>query len=85
MYYDVYLPWYLNKETYFINKKKNEKKYNCIIKEKKFNSIFPLKKVIGHLVVANKKRIIVNLFFERQYWKMKHLIKKKIFLKSWKY
>jgi hypothetical protein len=36
-------------------KKKNERKYSCTIMEKKFNSIFPLKNIIGHLIVADKK------------------------------
>lgn len=56
--YDVYIPWYVTKEEYNINKifkKKNERKHNCIIVEKKFSSIFPLKDVIGHLIVGEKK------------------------------
>lgn len=55
--YDVYMPWYLKKEEYCTDrqyKRKFERKYNCIIKEKKFKSIFPLKKVSGHLVVTDK-------------------------------
>jgi len=55
--YDVYLPWYLIKEEYCTDryyKMKFERKYKCIIKEKKFNSIFPLKKVSGHLIVTDK-------------------------------
>jgi hypothetical protein len=36
-------------------KRKNEKKYYCTILEKRFNSIFPLKKIRGHLIVADKK------------------------------
>jgi hypothetical protein len=57
--YDVYMPWYLTKENYYIKwryKRKNERKYYCFIKEKKFNSIFPLKKVIGHLIVTDKEK-----------------------------
>jgi len=45
--YDVYMPWYLKKEEYCTEnqyKRKFERKYKCIIKEKKFKSIFPLKK-----------------------------------------
>ncbi len=59
MCYDVYMPWYVTKEDYYMQrryKKKNERKYNCIIIEKKFNSIFPLKNIIGHLIVTDKKR-----------------------------
>jgi hypothetical protein len=37
-------------------KRKNERKYSCTIIEKKINSIFPLKKIIGHLIVADKKK-----------------------------
>jgi len=36
-------------------KRKFERKYFCTIREKKLNSIFPLKNVIGHIVVSNKK------------------------------
>jgi len=35
-------------------KKKFERRYKCIIKEKKFKSIFPLKNVSGHLIVTDK-------------------------------
>jgi hypothetical protein len=53
--YDIYMPWYINRDYYYLNfKTKNERKYRCIIKEKNFSSIFPLKNVIGHLVVADK-------------------------------
>lgn len=57
--YDVYMPWYVTKEDYYIKKKfkrKNERKYSCTIIEKRLNSIFPLKKIKGHLVVADKKK-----------------------------
>jgi len=57
--YDVYMPWYVTKENYYIKKKfkrKNERKYSCTIIEKRLNSIFPLKKIKGHLVVADKKK-----------------------------
>jgi len=37
-------------------KRKHERKYFCIIKEKKFKSIFPLKKVIGHIIVTEKDK-----------------------------
>lgn len=56
--YDAYMPWYITKEIYCTQrqfKKKFEKKYNCIIKEKKLKSIFPLKNIKGHLVVSDKK------------------------------
>jgi hypothetical protein len=56
--YDVYIPWYVTKENYYINwhyKRRNERRYSVMIKEKRLSSIFPLKKVIGHLVVTNKK------------------------------
>lgn len=56
--YDVYMPWYVTKEDYYWQKqfkKKNERKYFCTIIEKRFNSIFPLKNIIGHLIVAEKK------------------------------
>lgn len=55
--YDVYMPWYLKKEEYCMDnqyKKKFERRYKCFIKEKKFKSIFPLKKVSGHLIVTDK-------------------------------
>ena len=55
--YDVYMPWFLKKEEYctqYQYKRKSERKYNCIIKEKKLKSIFPLKKVSGHLIVTDK-------------------------------
>jgi len=57
--YDVYMPWYVTKEDYYTKKqfkRKIERKYSCVIIEKKFNSMFPLKNVIGHLVVADKKQ-----------------------------
>ena len=66
--YDVYMPWYLTKENYIIHKKykrRFERKYYCLIKEKKFNSIFPLKNVIGHLIVSDKKEYSRKLL----YWK----------------
>lgn len=58
--YDVYMPWYVTKEDYYTNwrfKKRCERKYSVTIKEKRFSTsnIFPLKNVIGHLVVTNKK------------------------------
>ena len=55
--YDAYMPWYLKKEEYCTDtyyRRKFERKYKCIIKEKKFKSIFPLKKISGHLVVTDK-------------------------------
>ena len=57
--YDVYMPWYVTKEDYYMKKqfkRKNERKYSCTIIEKRFNSIFPLKNIIGHLVVADKNK-----------------------------
>jgi hypothetical protein len=51
------MPWYLKKEEYCTDtyyRRKFERKYKCIIKEKKFKSIFPLKKISGHLVVTDK-------------------------------
>lgn len=77
--YDVYMPWYLKKEDYCMYrqyKRKIEKKYNCVIKEKKFTSMFPLKKIFGHLIVTNIKNIenIENIEFIKNksnliYWK----------------
>lgn len=68
--YDVYMPWYVTKEDYYMQRKykrKNERKYSCTIIEKKINSIFPLKKIIGHLIVADKKKKDDNS--ELFYWK----------------
>jgi hypothetical protein len=59
--YDVYMPWFLKKEDYCandsINKRKLERKFKCIIKEKKLKSIFPLKKVSGYLIVTDKTKM----------------------------
>jgi hypothetical protein len=74
------MPWYLTKENYNMQKqykRKNERKYYCTIVEKKFNSIFPLKNIIGHLVVADKnvknkvdyiywKTLLKNSYFTRK-------------------
>lgn len=67
VYYDVYMPWYLKKENYYMQKeykRKNERKHFCIIKEKKLKTIFPLKNVIGHVIVTEK-----NQNDEYIYWK----------------
>jgi len=58
--YDVFMPWYVTKEEYYTQKqfkRKSERKYHCTIIEKRFNSIFPLKNIIGHLIVADNKNI----------------------------
>jgi hypothetical protein len=68
--YDVYMPWYVTKANYYMQwkyKKKQERKYSCTIVEKKFNSIFPLKKIRGHLIVSDKKKKDDNS--ELFYWK----------------
>ena len=55
--HDVFMPWFLKKEEYCMDyhyKRKLERRYKCIIKEKKLKSIFPLKKVSGHLIVTDK-------------------------------
>jgi len=57
------MPWFLKKEDYCMDyqyKRKFERKYNCIIKEKKLKSIFPLKKVSGHLIVTDKTNMKNN-------------------------
>jgi len=71
--YDVYMPWFLKKEEYCTNrlyKRKIERKYNCFLKEKKFNSIFPLKNIRGHLIVTEKKNLL-DLYNKSNfiYWK----------------
>ena len=67
--YDVYMPWYLSKEDYCMYrqfKRKFERKYFCTIRERKFsNSMFPIKKAIGHLIVSNKKKNDSKII----YWK----------------
>jgi len=84
--YDVYMPWYLSKEDYCMYrqfKRKFERKYFCTIRERKFsNSIFPIKKAIGHLIVSNKKKMILKLFIEKLYLRVIILKKKKIYLKN---
>lgn len=65
---DVYMSWYLTKEEYSMYrqyKRSFERKYFCTIKERKLNSVFPLKNVKGHLVVADKKERNRKL----NYWK----------------
>jgi hypothetical protein len=67
--YDVFMPWYVTKEEYYTEKqfkKKSERKYRCTIIEKKFNSIFPLKNIIGHLIVADNKNVNKN---DISFWK----------------
>lgn len=83
--YDVYMPWYLKKEDYCLNryyKRKMEKKYNCIIKEKKFNSIFPLKNVFGHLIVTNKENML-NIEKKFNFLYLKTIFKSDIFRKKY--
>ena len=85
--YDVYMPWYVTKQDYYMQrkyKKKNERKYSCTIIEKKFNSIFPLKNIIGHLIVADKKFKEDNseLFYWKTLLKNDTFDKKKNFLKN---
>jgi len=82
--YDVYMPWYLSKEEYSMNKyykRKIERKYKCLLKEKKFNSIFPLKNVSGHLIVTKKENLLdIANKFSFIYWKTffkNHIFKKK--------
>lgn len=77
--YDAYMPWYLSKENYCAQKqykRKYERKYRCFIKEKKFNSIFPLKNVIGHVIVADR----TDVNEDHIYWKT--LLKKNMFKKK---
>lgn len=76
--YDAYMPWYLTKENYIMRKeykRKHERKYFCVIKEKKFKTIFPLKKVLGHIIVTQKDEndeyIYWKTFFKNQTFKKK--------------
>jgi hypothetical protein len=87
--YDVYMPWYVTKQDYYMKwkfKRKNERKYSCTIVEKKFNSIFPLKNIIGHLIVADKKVKEDNseLFYWKTLLKNDSFNKKKDFFKELK-
>jgi hypothetical protein len=51
------------------SKFRREKKYNIIIKERKFTGIFPLKNIRGYLVVMDKKNVEIEdyKFFQENF------------------
>lgn len=87
--YDVYMPWYLSKEDYCMYrqfKKKFERKYFCTIRERKFsNSIFPIKKAIGHLIVSNKKKNDSKIIYWKTLFTSDNFKKKEDLFKELKY
>ena len=87
--YDVYMPWYLSKEDYCMYrqfKRKFERKYFCTIRERKFsNSMFPIKKAIGHLIVSNKKKNDSKIIYWKTLFTSDNFKKKEDLFKELKY
>lgn len=69
---EVYMPWFLKRDDYYVyiaSRFRRERKYNIIIKERKFTGLFPLKKVRGYIVVMDKKKVEDKdyVFFEEKF------------------
>jgi|ERR1044071_1205112 hypothetical protein len=63
------MPWFLSRDEYYVyiaSRFRKERKYNIIIKERKFTAIFPLKNVRGYIVVMDKEKVNDKdyIFFE---------------------
>jgi hypothetical protein len=66
------MPWFYKRDDYYVlmaKRFKKEKKYNIIIKERKFSGIFPLKNVRGYIVVMEKEKVDSEdyVFFEEKF------------------
>ena len=66
---EIYMPWFLSRDEYYVyiaSRFRKERKYNIIIKERKFTAIFPLKNVRGYIVVMDKEKVNDKdyIFFE---------------------
>ena len=69
---EAYMSWFLKRDDYYefrASKFRREKKYNIIIKERKFTGIFPLKNIRGYLVVMDKKNVEIEdyKFFQEKF------------------
>jgi len=80
---EVYMSWFLKRDDYYVfraSKFRRERKYNIIIKERKFAALFPLRNVRGYMVVMDKEKVeSTDYKFFQENFRLKFFKKQKDF------